>query len=182
MQGGQGTKNLLAAGNGREQLFNQFLNTNPNYHDISPLMRSILRDRQGQAQSSFALQQLQNPEGGGNFRSFLDNMGVGGLLNMDIGSQFQSMLGGMGGLPGQGQSLSDFANSNPMNSIRAGLLGDESRDGYVQGLIQQLMQGQVNPGLRGYADQNYYNQASRLESQDPSDPDDNAIPARHVRQ
>ena len=168
---------FTGSGQGREQLFSQFLNTNPNYHDISPLMRSILRDRQGQAEASFALQQLQGGQEGGNFRSFLDNMGVGGLLNMDIGQQFQSMLGGggaggmgMGGLPGQGQSLSDFANSGPMNAIRAGLLGDESRDGYVQNLIQQLMQGQVNPGLRGYADQNYYNQASRLESQDPTTP------------
>ena len=98
-------------------------------------------------------------------------MGVGGITEHGHRLRsFQSMLGGMGGLPGQGQSLSDFANSNPMNSIRAGLLGDESRDGYVQGLIQQLMQGQVNPGLRGYADQNYYNQASRLESQDPVTP------------
>ena len=130
---------------GREQLFNQFLNTNPNYHDISPLMRSILRDREGQAQSSFALQQLQNPEGGGNFRSFLDNMGVGGLLNMDIGSQFQQHgLGGggmgMGGLPGQGQSLSDFANSGP----------DERNSGRV---ARRRKQGQLcsRPDSTAYA-------------------------------
>ena len=137
------------------------------FNSVSPLFQNVLRDKLRPASASYMLNLLQDPSSGGNFREFLGNTGVQGLLNSDIGQQLQDAIGG-GLFPKVGQSLGDFgASGGPMGGLRSKILGDE---GFIGNLFRQIAGQGVNPTLNNYTNQAFGQGLRQWEDQDPITP------------